>query len=90
MTDNWYDRMAKAMAKRATAVAGVQRWQEKVAEAEAEIEALTAAREAPAPVPPVLTDVTVAATAGGEAGASDDGPLLDASGQPAKFPFVLG
>lgn len=51
MTDNWYDQMAKAVQKRATAIAGLQRWQEKVAEAESEIQQLTAQRDMPIVAP---------------------------------------
>lgn len=51
MADNWFDQMAKAMQALTVARNGLARWQVKVDAAEAEIEALSAQRGAPAAVP---------------------------------------
>jgi hypothetical protein len=60
MADNWFDQMDKAMQARKVAIAGRDRWQEKVDTAEAAIAQLTALRDAPAPTPD-LTDALRAA-----------------------------
>lgn len=79
MSDSWFDQMDKAMQARKVAIAGRDRWQEKVDAAEAAIAELTALRDAPAPIPAVVTQFD-----------SPSDALLDGNGQPAKFPIVLG
>lgn len=60
MSDSWFDQMDKAMQARKVAIAGRDRWQEKVDAAEAAIAELTALRDAPAPFPS-LTEAVKAA-----------------------------
>jgi hypothetical protein len=53
---NWYEEMAAAIKKRDVALAAVNRWQEKVTEAEAEIAAL--GQKSPAvPTVPTVSSV---------------------------------
>lgn len=68
---NWYEEMAGAMRKRETAINGVERWQEKVIQAELEIAELTKSQPTIATAPPAAvfsaTEPRIAADYAGSA-----------------------
>lgn len=51
MSNDWFSQMTDAVRKREIAVAGLNRWQEKVNAAEGVISELSAQRDVPAPQP---------------------------------------